>query len=185
MVRPAIAALLISVLIAAEVRIYAQGPADLQSSIAALSSLDYLTRMNAARTIRRLPATDAVPALVAAVEKHRDEFVRFRAFIVLSSFGDRGTGELVRSLLRDANDRLREVAYKWLEAHPAADDVIWLQEEPRNMGAWAFMRPRLEEIISDRQALRYVGRSLSASPATGSYTIHQLEQQQLLSEALG
>src|SRR5688572_6476639 len=74
--------------------------------------------MNAARALRRLPAAEAVPALTEAVQKHKDEFVRFRAFIVLSSFSDRGTGELVRGLLRDANDRLREVAYKWLEAHP-------------------------------------------------------------------
>ena len=118
MARPALAALLTSVLIASGIGMHAQGPAELQSSISALSALDYSTRMNAARTIRRLPATEAVPALVAAVQKHRDEFVRFRAFVVLSSFGDRGTGELVRSLLRDANDRLREVAYKWLETHP-------------------------------------------------------------------
>jgi HEAT repeat protein len=83
-----------------------------------LSSLDYSTRMNAARTIRRLPAERAVPALIAAVQKHSDEFVRYRAFIILSAFNDRGTGELARGLLRDANDRLREVAYKWLEGHP-------------------------------------------------------------------
>ena len=118
MARPAIAALLTLVLIASGVGIQAQAPANLQASISALSSLDYPTRMNAARTIRRLPAAEAVPALVAAVQKHGDEFVRFRAFIVLSSFGDRGTAELVRSLLRDANDRLREAAYKWLEAYP-------------------------------------------------------------------
>src|SRR5687768_15370832 len=97
----------------------AQAPAaELQTNIGRLSALDYPTRMNAARALRRLPAAEAVPALTAAVQKHTDEFVRFRAFIVLSSFSDRGTGDLVRGLLRDANDRLREVAYKWLEAHP-------------------------------------------------------------------
>src|SRR5688572_14912763 len=95
-----------------------QAPADLQGTISRLSSLDYPSRMNAARALRRLPSAEAVPALTAAVQKHQDEFVRFRAFIVLSSFADRGTGDLVRGLLRDANDRLREVAYKWLEAHP-------------------------------------------------------------------
>ena len=97
----------------------AQTPAaDLQANIGRLTSLDYPTRMNAARTIRRLPSAEAVPALVEAVRKHPDEFVRYRVFIVLSSFNDPGTGALVRDLLRDANDRLREVAYKWLEAHP-------------------------------------------------------------------
>lgn len=124
MARSAITALLLtSVLIGSGVVVHAQGTADLQTTISQLSSLDYPTRMNAARTIRRLPAAEAVPALAAAVQKHRDEFVRYRAFIVLSSFGDRGTGDLVRGLLGDANDRLRETAYKWLEAHPDASMV--------------------------------------------------------------
>jgi hypothetical protein len=96
----------------------AQAPVALSTHISNLSSLDYSTRTKAAQAIRRLPPAEAVPALVDAVKKHGDEFVRYRAFIVLSSFNDRGTAELVRGLLRDANDRLREVAYKWLEAHP-------------------------------------------------------------------
>ncbi len=62
----------------------------------------------------------------------------------------------------------------WIGSFANAVEVVWLQEEPRNMGARTFMRPRLEGIISDRQELRYVGRVQSASPATGSYTIHQL-----------
>ncbi|MBX3278512.1 MAG: multifunctional oxoglutarate decarboxylase/oxoglutarate dehydrogenase thiamine pyrophosphate-binding subunit/dihydrolipoyllysine-residue succinyltransferase subunit [Acidobacteria bacterium] len=74
---------------------------------------------------------------------------------------------------------------EWIESFPNAEDVVWLQEEPMNMGAWTFMRPRLEAILSDRQALRYIGRGLSASPATGSYAIHQLEQQQFLREVFG
>ena len=118
MARQAITALLVSILVATGVRTSAQAPADLQTNIARLSSLDYPTRMNAARALRRMPAAQAVPALTEAVQKHRDEFVRFRAFVVLSSFSDRSTGDLVLGLLRDANDRLREVAYKWLEAHP-------------------------------------------------------------------
>jgi len=117
-VRPLIAAILASVSLVV-FGAFAQAPAtDLAANIARLASLDYPTRMNAARTLRRLPAEEAVPALVAAVQKHSDEFVRYRAFIVLSSFSDRGTGDLVKSLVRDANDRLREVAFKWLDAHP-------------------------------------------------------------------
>jgi hypothetical protein len=93
-------------------------PANLKTQIGSLSSLDFPTRMNAARLIRRVPAAEAVPVLTEAVAKHPDEFVRYRALIVLSSFNDRGTADLVRGLLRDRNDRLREVAYKFLEAHP-------------------------------------------------------------------
>ncbi len=74
---------------------------------------------------------------------------------------------------------------EFVGAFPGAGEVFWVQEEPQNMGAWTFMRPRLEAIISDSQELRYIGRSPSASPATGSYTLHQLEQQQLIQDALG
>ena len=73
----------------------------------------------------------------------------------------------------------------WITSFVNADEVVWLQEEPRNMGAWVFMRPRLEAIISDNQVLKYVGRDPSASPATGSYTIHKLEEERFLSEAIG
>lgn len=73
---------------------------------------------------------------------------------------------------------------RWLASYTKASEICWVQEEPRNMGGWAFMRPRLEELLRDDQELRYIGRAVSASPATGSYTIHQLEQQQFLKEAL-
>jgi 2-oxoglutarate dehydrogenase E1 component len=73
---------------------------------------------------------------------------------------------------------------RWLAAFAYAREIVWAQEEPQNMGGWNFMRPRLEALLNGRQELRYVGRVASASPATGSYTIHQLEQQQLVREAL-
>ena len=51
-----------------------------------------------------------------------------------------------------------------LAGYPALRDVVWLQEEPENMGAWEFIRPLLEEMIGDRYPLRYIGRARSASP---------------------
>ncbi|MEO6725290.1 MAG: hypothetical protein ABIU20_00980, partial [Blastocatellia bacterium] len=74
---------------------------------------------------------------------------------------------------------------RWLASYTKAQELFWVQEEPRNMGGWTFMRSRLEALLTDNQELRYVGRAASASPATGSYTIHQLEQQALVKEALG
>jgi 2-oxoglutarate dehydrogenase E1 component len=65
-----------------------------------------------------------------------------------------------------------------------AADVRWVQEEPQNMGGWSFMEPRLLRMLGATQTLRYIGRPASASPATGSHTIHQMEQQQLVREAL-
>lgn len=70
-----------------------------------------------------------------------------------------------------------------LEAYPNADEVVWVQEEPRNMGGWTFVEPRIEELLGGARPI-YVGRTASASPATGSYAIHQIEQAQLLNQAL-
>lgn len=72
---------------------------------------------------------------------------------------------------------------KELSRCPNVTDVRWVQEEPQNMGGWSFMEPRLLRILEPRQSLRYVGRPASASPATGSHTIHQMEQQRLVKEA--
>jgi len=64
-----------------------------------------------------------------------------------------------------------------LARYPNAGQIVWAQEEPQNMGGWAFVRERLEK-------LEYVGRSASASPATGSYSIHQKEQSEIVTQAL-
>lgn len=102
-------------------RLMAQTPAaapDLKQNIANLASLDFPVRMQAARLIRRTAETDAVPALREAARRDANEFVRYRALVLLTSFNDRGTRDLMRELIRDRNDRVREVAYKWLERNP-------------------------------------------------------------------
>ena len=96
--------------------------------------------MNAARMVRRAPAAEAVPALVNAVRNHPDQFVRYRALVVLTAFNDRGTGDLMRSLLTDKNDRLREVASKWFEQHPDTSMRFALTSALQNEQA-EFVRP--------------------------------------------
>ncbi|MFO0672829.1 MAG: hypothetical protein U0235_24970 [Polyangiaceae bacterium] len=68
---------------------------------------------------------------------------------------------------------------------PFADGIflVWVQEEPKNMGAWYFMNARLPEQIGRRLPLSLVARVESASPATGSKASHDLEQKMLLDEA--
>ena len=68
--------------------------------------------------------------------------------------------------------------------YPNAKELVWCQEEPKNMGGWTFVEPRLESLLPRFGRPRFAGRAASASPATGSYAIHQLEQAQLLREAL-
>ena len=64
-----------------------------------------------------------------------------------------------------------------------ATQIFWTQEEPKNMGGWTFVENRLEEIKGEK-SLRYVGRDASASPATGSYAIHNLEQEKIVNQSL-
>jgi len=69
--------------------------------------------------------------------------------------------------------------------YPAADKVIWCQEEPRNQGAWRATRHRIERILRDTQTLEFCGRAPSASPAVGYASLHNQEQALLVQEALG
>jgi 2-oxoglutarate dehydrogenase E1 component len=70
-----------------------------------------------------------------------------------------------------------------LDGYPSLRDVVWLQEEPENMGAWEFVRPLLEEGLGGRCPLRYVGRTRSSSPSEGSAAWHQLNQKALVEQA--
>jgi 2-oxoglutarate dehydrogenase E1 component len=70
-----------------------------------------------------------------------------------------------------------------LAKYGQAEEVVWAQEEPRNMGAWSFMEPRLEELAGAALPIRYVGRIERASPAEGYATDHEAEQNRIVSEA--
>src|SRR5882724_11108376 len=71
-----------------------------------------------------------------------------------------------------------------IDAHPNAREIVWVQEEPANMGALFYVLPRLERIAQAKNLrLRSVKRSASASPATGSAKAHELEQKTLLTLA--
>lgn len=78
-------------------------------------------------------------------------------------------------------NRLKEI----FASYPNATQLFWTQEEPKNMGGWTFVEDRLKDIIAPEMSLRYVGRAPSASPATGSYAIHELEQKTIVEQALG
>jgi 2-oxoglutarate dehydrogenase E1 component len=64
--------------------------------------------------------------------------------------------------------------------YPSLKEVVWLQEEPSNMGAWEFMRPLLDELLADRYPLRYIGRARNSSPSEGSSAWHQVNQKALV-----
>ena len=93
--------------------------------------------------------------------------------------GGRGPGRAALPLARGAPSPPCSTATR------GATEVVWLQEEPENMGAWSFVHGRLHRLLRDRFALRHVSRAESASPATGSAALHQLEQADLLDRAVG
>jgi multifunctional 2-oxoglutarate metabolism enzyme len=64
-------------------------------------------------------------------------------------------------------------------------EIVWCQEEPKNMGAWTYISPRLQELLGRGQKLSYAGRQAAASPAAGQKKIHDAEQARLLKVALG
>jgi 2-oxoglutarate dehydrogenase E1 component len=70
-----------------------------------------------------------------------------------------------------------------IEGYPNADEIVWLQEEPLNMGAWDFFRPCFEELLDGRLPVRYLGRPRSASPSEGSLAWHMINQKMLVAEA--
>ncbi len=71
-----------------------------------------------------------------------------------------------------------------IDEHPNAREVVWVQEEPKNMGAHFFVMPRIGQLVQSKGLkMRSIKRSPSASPATGSAKAHELEQKTLLSLA--
>jgi len=123
--------------------------------------------------------TDAVERVVLCSGK-----VAYDALARRDELGEGGRGVVVVRV---------EQLYPWpkatiknaLDRYPRAQEVVWLQEEPENMGAWNFVHGRLHRLLRDTHTLRHVSRAESASPASGSAALHRLEQDDLLRRAIG
>ncbi|MGH2389290.1 MAG: 2-oxoglutarate dehydrogenase E1 component [Chloroflexota bacterium] len=70
-----------------------------------------------------------------------------------------------------------------LAGYPHVREIVWLQEEPRNMGAWTYMASRLRDLVGRDPRIEYSGRPDHASPAEGSGAAHQVEQARIMAEA--
>ncbi|HEY7126988.1 MAG TPA: 2-oxoglutarate dehydrogenase E1 component [Ktedonobacterales bacterium] len=71
-----------------------------------------------------------------------------------------------------------------LAGYPNARELVWVQEEPENMGAWNLVAPRLQDIAGRNLKVSHISRPERASPAEGVLEAHQAEQQRILSQAL-
>ena len=70
-----------------------------------------------------------------------------------------------------------------IRRYPALREVVWVQEEPRNMGAWRYMAPRLRALVGAEIPVSYIGRARRASPAEGSSAAHAVEQARIIEAA--
>jgi 2-oxoglutarate dehydrogenase E1 component len=68
--------------------------------------------------------------------------------------------------------------------YPEGTEVVWVQEEPRNMGAWSTMELNLSPLLRGQAEFSCISRPPSASPASGSATRHKLEQEGLVNQAI-
>jgi 2-oxoglutarate dehydrogenase E1 component len=72
---------------------------------------------------------------------------------------------------------------KVLANYPRAREVIWVQEEPRNMGAWSYMFPRLTEILNPAMTIDVIARPDRSTPDVGFWDVYVVEQERIITEA--
>ena len=125
----------------------AVSPEQVRSAINRLGDLDFPIRSSAARTVRRADAAVAVPALLDAVRQHADQYVRFRALVILSGFNDPRTRDVMVAAVADKNDRMRTVAYAYFERNPDKA-VIPRMLEALKVEASEFVRPALTRALA-------------------------------------
>jgi 2-oxoglutarate dehydrogenase E1 component len=70
-----------------------------------------------------------------------------------------------------------------IEGYPNLREILWVQEEPQNMGAWTFVEPRLRALAGDELPLQYVGKPPRPSPAQGSAKFHRQEHAGIVRDA--
>ncbi|MBM02049.1 MAG: 2-oxoglutarate dehydrogenase E1 component [Chloroflexi bacterium] len=73
---------------------------------------------------------------------------------------------------------------KIFNAHKNLEEIIWAQEEPKNRGAWNFIKDRITEILPNSIYIKYIGREPSAAPATGSASVHKIQQKRIIDSIL-
>jgi HEAT repeat protein len=137
----------------------------IKAAIDKLGDLDYATRTNASRTIRRGAPGAVVPALLQAVAEHADGYVRYRALVLLTGFNDPRTKDAMRASIESPNDRLRTVAYNFLEHNPdPAMLPLLLTALEKEQGE--FVRPALVRALTAVGGADQIAREVLRSQVT-------------------
>ena len=69
--------------------------------------------------------------------------------------------------------------------YPNAQRFVFLQDEPENMGAWSYVHGQIHRSLGEAHEIAHVTRHAAGAPATGSHSIHELELERLLDDAVG
>lgn len=86
----------------------------------------------------------------------------------------------VEELYPFPKDAIQEV----VDRYRNLKDIVWVQEEPKNMGAWSYIEPKLWSVAPKKASVRYLGRPFRSSPATGDPNVHKVEQNRIVKSAL-
>jgi 2-oxoglutarate dehydrogenase E1 component len=138
--------------------------------------------------LKELSAGTFHPVINDAINQNRDEVTRLvlcsgKAAIDLDASDERATSTNVAVARVEQLAPFQKTALrKTLGLYPNLREIVWLQEEPKNMGAWTFMEPRLREMAGDIP-VHYDGRPERASPAEGAADLHATEQARIVSAA--
>jgi 2-oxoglutarate dehydrogenase E1 component len=124
----------------------------------------------------------------AGAEAHNDDIGRLvlcsgKVYYDLVAAREKQDGNVAIVRLEQLYPLPRELLESALEPYADVEDVVWVQEEPSNMGAWTHVERCLRPVLGDR-SLGYIGRPERASPAEGYATDHEREQQRIVTEAL-
>ncbi|MEP6591000.1 MAG: multifunctional oxoglutarate decarboxylase/oxoglutarate dehydrogenase thiamine pyrophosphate-binding subunit/dihydrolipoyllysine-residue succinyltransferase subunit [Gemmatimonadota bacterium] len=142
---------------------------------AAGSSLDDLSVGQFHPVLRDAPSADATRLLLCSGKVYYD---------LAKEAADAGSAPPIarlEQLYPFAEQELRDL----FAQHPKLQEIVWVQEEPKNMGAWSFVAPRLTVLLPEGVSLRYIGRPERAAPSEGYDSQHKIEQQRIVSAALG
>lgn len=163
-----------------------------RAAIDKLGALDYPIRTSSAATVRRADAAIALPALLQAVKQHSDQYVRFKALVLLSGFNDPRTRDVMAGAIADKNDRLRAVAYSYFEHNPDKAIIPRLLDALKTEES-EFVRPQLTRALAahaDDPKVRQVVEGLvmqgqaffrsvvieTVGDHAGTYTLKQLTE---------
>jgi 2-oxoglutarate dehydrogenase E1 component len=141
----------------------------------AVSTLDELTNGRFEPVLHDVATSDEVERVILTCGK---------VYYDLRTARDKANAKVAILRLEQLYPFPRPMVVDALKGYPNAKEIVWMQDEPQNMGAWPFLHERLEALLGPTQTLRYAGRPTSAASATGSHHRHEEQQRALVQQAL-